>query len=182
MYGAHIPAVVGTSQMDEARSPDLPIYRERLAILASETAALPGGRGLDLPLLAKITCGVTANDLANLCLFAMDVATGSGAGTLSTDDFSEALEPAFLLGARTMLMEPGELRQAAHETAGQVPLAWRVYGVEPTGGVTILADRPGDIYTQAAQLDPEHKDFAACLDLALAGTVGQELAGVELPD
>jgi ATP-dependent Zn protease len=182
MYGALTFAAVRTNDVDNDRSPELPIYRGRLAILAAETAALPGGADLDLELLAKITCGFTANGLANLCLFAMDVATDCGTGTLSTDDFSEALEPAFLLGARTKLLEPGERRQAAYETAGQVLLAWRVYGVEPTGRVTILADRPGDIYAQAAPLDPEHNDFAACLDLALAGTVGQELAGVELPD
>jgi cell division protease FtsH len=181
MYSARTTAAAGPDY-GSGPSPELPIHRERIAILASESAALPGGPDLDLELLAKITCGFTAKDLANLCLFAMDVATGSGAEKISTDDFSEALEPAFRLGARAMLMEPSERRQAAYETAGQVLVAWRVYGVEPTGRVTILAYQPDDIYRLAAQLDPEHNGFLACLDLALAASVAQELAGIAWPE
>jgi ATP-dependent Zn protease len=80
------------------------------------------------------------------------------------------------------LLEPTERRQAAYEVAGRVLIAWHMYGVKPAGRITLLADQPGDMYKVTIQLGSEQNAFLACSDLALAGTVAQELAGVALTD
>ena len=123
---------------------DLPIRRERIEILARETAGLRHAEDVDLDLLAAVTCGFSAAELTKLCRYARDATAGSEAGSISMADFSDAVDACLRDGSRPLFLEPYPRLIAAYEVAGQALVASQMWGVQPARRITILPDQPGD--------------------------------------
>lgn len=180
------PALLRSGRFDRQIVVDRPERKGREQILRVHMRKVKADKGLDLDQIAGITTGFTGADLANLVNEAAIVATRRGAGAVSLDDFTAAVER-IIAGAerRTRLMNPDERTRVAHHEMGHALAAASLPSADPVHKVSIIPRSVGALgYT--LQRPTEDRFLITLSDLKdrmvvlLAGRAAEQLVFHEI--
>lgn len=133
------PALLRAGRFDRQIVVDRPDKAGREQILRVHMRKIKADADLHLDEIAGLTTGFTGADLANLVNEAAIVATRRGAGSVSAEDFTAAVER-LVAGAerKTRIMNPQERARVAHHEMGHALAAATLPGMDPVQKVTII--------------------------------------------
>ena len=133
------PALLRAGRFDRQVLVDRPDRKGRLDILKVHIRKVTLAPGVDLDQVAGMTTGLTGADLANLINEAAIVATRRGAGSVTLDDFTAAIER-IVAGAekKSRVLTPLERRRVAYHEMGHALVAASLPDVDPVLKVSII--------------------------------------------
>jgi cell division protease FtsH len=133
------PALLRAGRFDRQILVDRPDRTGRVAILKVHAKNVPLAPGVDLDAVAALTPGFTGADLANLVNEAALRATRRGANTVTTDDFSSAIERIVAgLEKKSRLLNPHEREVVAYHEMGHAIVATALPGMDPVHKISII--------------------------------------------
>jgi cell division protease FtsH len=133
------PALLRAGRFDRQVLVDRPDRKGRLEILKVHVCRVQLAPDLDLDAIAGLTTGFTGADLANLVNEAAIVATRRNGSSITTDDFTEALERIVAgLEKKSRVLNPEERRRVAYHEMGHALVASTLPGVDPVQKVSII--------------------------------------------
>jgi cell division protease FtsH len=133
------PALLRAGRFDRQISVDRPDRGGRMAILRVHAKTIPLAPDVDLDAVAGLTPGFTGADLANLVNEAALRATRRDAASVSTDDFTAAVERIVAgLEKKSRILNPHERRVVAYHEMGHAIVATALPGMDPVHKVSII--------------------------------------------
>jgi cell division protease FtsH len=133
------PALLRAGRFDRQVLVDRPDKAGRADILRVHVKAVKLAPKLKLDEIAALTPGFTGADLANLVNEATLLATRRGAGEVSLDDFTVAIERIVAgLEKRKRLLSPHERAIIAHHEVGHALVAMALPGSDPIQKISII--------------------------------------------
>jgi cell division protease FtsH len=112
------PALLRPGRFDRQVFVVPPDVKGRLGVLKVHTREKPLAEGLDLPLVAQQTSGLTGADLANICNEAAIFAARRGSKTIAGADFDSAIERVIAGVQSKRVLNDHEKRVVAYHEAG----------------------------------------------------------------
>jgi cell division protease FtsH len=133
------PALLRAGRFDRQVLVDRPDKKGRIDILRIHGAKVKLSPDTSYEAVAALTPGFTGADLANLVNEAALLATRRGAGAVTLDDFTQAIERITAgLEKRNRLLNPHEREVVAHHEMGHALVALSLPGVDPVQKVSII--------------------------------------------
>ena len=133
------PALLRAGRFDRHVLVDRPDKRGRVAILKVHLRRVKLAPDVDPEQIAALTPGFTGADLANLVNEAALVATRRGAGAISGEDFTQAIERIVAgLEKRNRLLNPREREIVAHHEMGHAICSAALPGSDPVHKISII--------------------------------------------
>lgn len=133
------PALLRAGRFDRQVVVDRPDKIGRIAILKVHLKNITAASDVNAEEIAGITPGFTGADLANLVNEAAIVATRRGASSVTTDDFTAAVER-IVAGSeqKSRLLNPQERERVAYHELGHALAAATIPGSDPVHKVSII--------------------------------------------
>jgi cell division protease FtsH len=151
----------------------------REAILAVHTRSVPLAPDVDLSQIAGSTPGMVGADLANLVNEAALLAARLGHGSVTEDDFSDALEKIVLGAERKIMMSPEDRRRTAYHEAGHAMVGMLTPGADPVRKISIIPRGLSLGVTFSApdadRFNYSLEELTARIKVALGGRAAEEL-------
>ncbi|HTX49599.1 MAG TPA: ATP-dependent zinc metalloprotease FtsH [Caulobacteraceae bacterium] len=133
------PALLRAGRFDRQVLVDRPDIAGRRAILQVHVRGVKVDPDVDLGVVASLTTGFTGADLANLVNEAALLATRRQAATVTTTDFTAAIERIVAgLEKKSRVLSPAERRRVAYHEMGHALVATNLPGVDPVQKVSII--------------------------------------------
>jgi cell division protease FtsH len=133
------PALLRAGRFDRQVLVDRPDRKGRIAILKVHVGKVQLATDVDLDAVAGLTAGFTGADLANLVNEAAIIATRRRAASVTTDDFTAAIERIVAgLEKKSRVLNPEERRRVAYHEMGHALVAASLPGVDPVQKVSII--------------------------------------------
>jgi len=133
------PALLRAGRFDRQVLVDRPDRRGRLEILKVHVRGVQLAPNADLDTIAGLTTGFTGADIANLVNEAAIVATRRNGTSITTDDFSEAIERIVAgLEKKSRVLNADERRRVAYHEMGHALVAATLPGIDPVQKVSII--------------------------------------------
>jgi cell division protease FtsH len=133
------PALLRAGRFDRQISVDRPDRAGRMAILRVHAKKIPLAADVDLDAVAGLTPGFTGADLANLVNEAALRATRHDASSVSTNDFTAAVERIVAgLEKKSRVLNPHERKVVAYHEMGHAIVATALPGMDPVHKVSII--------------------------------------------
>jgi len=133
------PALLRAGRFDRQILVDRPDRKGRLEILRVHGGKVQLAPDLDLDAVAGMTTGFTGADIANLVNEAAIVATRRNGTSISTSDFTEAIERIVAgLEKKSRVLNAEERRRVAYHEMGHALVATTLPGVDPVQKVSII--------------------------------------------
>jgi len=133
------PALLRAGRFDRQVLVDRPDRKGRVAILELHAAKVPLASDANLDSVAALTAGFTGADLANLVNEAALRATRRGAETVTSGDFTSAIERIIAgLEKKSRLLNPHERRVVAYHEMGHAIVATALPGMDPVHKISII--------------------------------------------
>jgi cell division protease FtsH len=133
------PALLRAGRFDRQVVVDRPDRGGRVAILRVHAAKVPLAPEVDLDSVAALTPGFTGADLANLVNEAALRATRRGAESVTSDDFTAAIERIVAgLEKKSRLLGRHEREVVAHHEMGHAIVATALPGMDPVHKISII--------------------------------------------
>ena len=132
-------ALLRAGRFDREIHVDLPDLPERKEIFLVHLKPLKYDHDLDVDFLARQTPGFSGADIANVCNEAALIAARHNAGTVSRQDFLDAVDR--IIGGlekKTKVMTQGEKRAIALHEAGHATVSWFCEHANPLVKVSIV--------------------------------------------
>lgn len=133
------PALLRAGRFDRQVLVDRPDKVGRLAILKVHARKILLEKNVDLDQIASITTGFTGADLANLCNEAALLATRRQSDSVSTDDFTQAIERIVAgLEKKNRILNETERKIVAHHEMGHALVAAALPSSDKVHKVSII--------------------------------------------
>ena len=133
------PALLRAGRFDRQVLVDRPDKLGRIEILKVHVKKITLARDVDLEHVASLTPGFSGADLANLVNEAALVATRRSADSVSTNDFSEAIERIVAgLEKKSRVLNQHEREVVAHHEMGHALVAASLPGMDPVHKISII--------------------------------------------
>jgi cell division protease FtsH len=133
------PALLRAGRFDRQVLVDRPDKKGRIDILRIHGAKIKLAPDTSVEAIAALTPGFTGADLANLVNEAALLATRRGADSVTTTDFTQAIERITAgLEKKNRLLNPHEREVVAHHEMGHALVALSLPGVDPVQKVSII--------------------------------------------
>jgi len=133
------PALLRAGRFDRQILVDRPDRKGRLEILRVHGSKVQLAPDLDLDAVAGMMTGFTGADIANLVNEAAIVATRRNGTSISTSDFTEAIERIVAgLEKKSRVLNAEERRRVAYHEMGHALVATTLPGVDPVQKVSII--------------------------------------------
>ena len=133
------PALLRAGRFDRQVLVDRPDKKGRLQVLEVHARKVQLAKDVDLEPIAALTPGFTGADLANLVNEAALLATRRGAETVSTDDFTAAIERIVAgLEKKSRILNPREREVVAYHEMGHALVAMTLPGMDPVHKISII--------------------------------------------
>lgn len=133
------PALLRAGRFDRQILVDRPDRKGRLEILRVHGGKVQLAPDLDLDAVAGMMTGFTGADIANLVNEAAIVATRRNGTSISTSDFTEAIERIVAgLEKKSRVLNAEERRRVAYHEMGHALVATTLPGVDPVQKVSII--------------------------------------------
>lgn len=133
------PALLRAGRFDRQILVDRPDKKGRIDILHVHIRKIKIATDVPVEGVAAMTPGFTGADLANLVNEAALLATRRGAGCVTFDDFTQAIERIVAgLEKRNRLLNPHERTVVAHHEMGHAIVAMALPGVDPVQKISII--------------------------------------------
>lgn len=133
------PALLRAGRFDRQILLDRPDRAGRVQILQVHLQPVEVGPDIDVDAIASLTPGFTGADLANLVNEAALLATRRQADSVTSHDFTEAIERMVAgLEKRNRLINPHEREVVAHHEMGHALVATTLSGTDPVHKVSII--------------------------------------------
>ncbi len=133
------PALLRAGRFDRQVLVDRPERKGRLEILKVHARKVQLAPNIDLDAIAGLTTGFTGADIANLVNEAAIVATRRNGESISTGDFTEAIERIVAgLEKKSRVLNAEERRRVAYHEMGHALVAATLPGVDPVQKVSII--------------------------------------------
>ena len=133
------PALLRAGRFDRQVLVDRPDKTGRAAILKVHASKIRLAGDVDLDKIAALTTGFTGADLANLINEAAIAATRRNGQSVSSDDFTIAIERMVAgIEKKSRVLSPEERRRVAYHEMGHALVAAGLPGVDPVQKVSII--------------------------------------------
>ncbi len=133
------PALLRAGRFDRQVLVDRPDKAGRAAILKVHASKIRLAGDVDLDKIAALTTGFTGADLANLINEAAIAATRRNGQSVSSDDFTIAIERMVAgIEKKSRVLSPEERRRVAYHEMGHALVAAGLPGVDPVQKVSII--------------------------------------------
>jgi cell division protease FtsH len=133
------PALLRAGRFDRQVLVDRPDRKGRTDILKVHVGKVELAPDVDLDLIASLTAGFTGADLANLVNEAAIIATRRRGASVTTEDFTSAIERIVAgLEKKSRVLNPEERRRVAYHEMGHALVASSLPGVDPVQKVSII--------------------------------------------
>jgi cell division protease FtsH len=132
------PALLRADRFDRRVAVNPPDTAGREEILAVHARSVPVADDVDLAVLASATPGMVGADLRNLVNEAALLAARRGRDTVTTSDFTDALEKLVLGTERKILMSAEERERTAYHESGHALLGMLTPGADPVRKISII--------------------------------------------
>ncbi len=133
------PALLRAGRFDRQVLVDRPDKSGRVAILKVHSRKIRLAAGVDLEQVAQLTTGFSGADLANLCNEAALAATRRGAGEVTLEDFTVAVERIVAgLEKKNRVLNAREREVVAYHEMGHALVAMSLPGTDPVHKVSII--------------------------------------------
>jgi cell division protease FtsH len=133
------PALLRAGRFDRQVLVDRPDRTGRVAILQVHVKKIRLAGDVDLEQVAQLTTGFSGADLANLCNEAALAATRRGAGEVTLQDFTTAIERIVAgLEKKNRVLNPREREVVAYHEMGHALVALALPGSDPVHKVSII--------------------------------------------
>jgi cell division protease FtsH len=133
------PALLRAGRFDRQVLVDRPDKAGRVQILLVHVKKVRLAAAVDLEQVAALTTGFSGADLANLCNEAALAATRRGAGEVTLEDFTVAIERIVAgLEKKNRVLNPREREVVAYHEMGHVLVALSLPGSDPVHKVSII--------------------------------------------
>jgi cell division protease FtsH len=167
------PALLRPGRFDRQVVVDLPDVRGRAAILEVHARNKPIDAGVDLEVLARRTPGFTGADLSNVLNEAALLAARRGAGSISTDDMTRAVDRV-LAGPERLgrIMSDQERHTVAVHEAGHALVGHVLPHTDEVHKISIVARGSALGFTVMLPTEDRHLHTRSQLEDVLAMTLG----------
>jgi cell division protease FtsH len=132
------PALLRPGRFDRRVAVNPPDLAGRRAILEVHTRGVPLATDVDLGAIAATTPGMVGADLQNLVNEAALTAARRGHDTVTTPDFTDALERIVLGAERRIMLSAAERQRTAYHESGHALLGMLLPGADPVRKISII--------------------------------------------
>ncbi len=173
------PALLRPGRFDRRVAVQPPDRAGRRAILEVHTRSVPLADDADLDRLAATTPGMVGADIANLVNEAALLAARRNRNSVTTADFTDALEKVVLGAPRSLVLSEADRRRTAYHEAGHALVGMLSPGADPVRKVSIIP-RGRALGVTLATPDDDRVNYDAAslrtrIRVALAGRVAEEV-------